>query len=116
VTVLTHLMDKGLVERASDGRRYTCGPAGDPDQLTARTRGALAVGLAGAVLTGGLAAACQLLDAGAAWPGLIGCPAAFGYLGWRAAWTRPPARPKATRRAGRRHRNAARRRSPAGSR
>jgi predicted transcriptional regulator len=36
VTVLTHLMDKGLVERAGDGRRYTYRPAGDPDQLTAR--------------------------------------------------------------------------------
>ena len=31
---------------------------------------------------------CQLLHAGAAWPGLIGCLAAFGYLGWRPAWTR----------------------------
>ncbi len=29
-------MDKGLVERAGDGRRYTYRPAGDPDQLTAR--------------------------------------------------------------------------------
>ncbi len=65
-------------------------------------RSALALGLAGAVLTGGLAAAaCQLLHAGAAWPGLIGCLAAFGYLGWRPAWTRPPARPSASRRAGR---------------
>jgi Zn-dependent protease with chaperone function len=65
-------------------------------------RSALALGLAGAVLTGGLAAAaCQLLHAGAAWPGLIGCLAAFGYLGWRPAWTRPPARPRAGRRAGR---------------
>jgi hypothetical protein len=27
---------KGLVERAGDGRRYTYRPAGDPDQLTAR--------------------------------------------------------------------------------
>ena len=36
VTVLTHLMGKGLVERAGDGRRYTYRPAGDPDQLTAR--------------------------------------------------------------------------------
>src|SRR5258708_31470042 len=36
VAVLTHLMDKGLVERAGDGRRYTYRPAGDPDQLTAR--------------------------------------------------------------------------------
>jgi predicted transcriptional regulator len=36
VTVLSHLMDKGLVERAGDGRRYTYRPAGDPDQLTAR--------------------------------------------------------------------------------
>jgi len=37
------------------------------------------------------AAACQLLHAGPAWPGLIGCLAAFGYLGWRAAWARGPA-------------------------
>jgi predicted transcriptional regulator len=36
VTVLTHLVAKGLVERAGDGRRYTYQPAGDPDQLTAR--------------------------------------------------------------------------------
>jgi predicted transcriptional regulator len=36
VTVLTHLMDKGLVKRAGDGRRYTYRPAGDPDQLAAR--------------------------------------------------------------------------------
>ena len=36
VTVLTHLMAKGLVERAGDGRRYTYRPAGDPAQLTAR--------------------------------------------------------------------------------
>ena len=36
VTVLTHLIDKGMVERAGDGRRYTYRPAGDPDQLTAR--------------------------------------------------------------------------------
>ncbi len=70
-------------------------------------RSALALGLAGAVLTGGLAAAaCQLLHAGAAWPGLIGCLAAFGYLGWRPAWTRPPARPRARRRAGRGSGNA----------
>jgi predicted transcriptional regulator len=34
--VLTHLMAKGLVERAGDGRRYTYRPAGDPAQLTAR--------------------------------------------------------------------------------
>ena len=54
-----------------------------------RARSALSLGLAGAVLTGGLAAAaCQPLHAGAAWPGLIGCLAAFGYLGWRPAWTR----------------------------
>ena len=64
-------------------------------------RSALALGLAGAVLTGGLAAAaCQPLHAGAAWPGLIGCLAAFGYLGWRPAWTRPPARPSARRAGG----------------
>ncbi len=57
-------------------------------------RSAFALGLAGAVLTGGLAAAaCQLLHAGAAWPGLIGCLAAFGYLGWRPAWTRGARRP-----------------------
>jgi len=63
-------------------------------------RSALSLGLAGAVLTGGLAAAaCQALHAGAAWPGLIPCLAAFGYLGWRPAWARavrgpatPPAR------------------------
>ncbi len=36
VTVLSHLMDKGLVERFGDGRRYAYRPAGDPDQLTAR--------------------------------------------------------------------------------
>ncbi len=36
VTVLTHLMAKGLVERAGDGRRYAYRPAGDPAQLTAR--------------------------------------------------------------------------------
>jgi predicted transcriptional regulator len=34
--VLTHLMAKGLVERAGDGRRYTYRSAGDPAQLTAR--------------------------------------------------------------------------------
>ena len=66
-------------------------------------RSALSLGLAGAILTGGLAAAaCQLLHAGAAWPGLIPCLAAFGYLGWRPTWARPgrgPATPPA--RAGR---------------
>src|SRR5262249_6578881 len=36
VTVLTHLMAKGLVERAGDGRRYTYRPAYDPGQLTSR--------------------------------------------------------------------------------
>ena len=36
VTVLTHLVGKGLVERSGDGRRFTYRPAGDPDQLTAR--------------------------------------------------------------------------------
>ncbi len=36
VTVLTHLIDKGLVRRAGDGRRYLYSPAGDPAQLTAR--------------------------------------------------------------------------------
>lgn len=39
VTVLTHLVGKGLVERAGDGRRYRYQPAGDPDQLTARAIG-----------------------------------------------------------------------------
>jgi Zn-dependent protease with chaperone function len=75
-------------------RRLQAPPARD-------ARGVLALGLAGAVLTGGLAAAaCQLLHAGAASPGLIGCLVAFGYLGWRPTWTRPPARPRAGRRAG----------------
>ena len=85
----------------------TTGPAragfADPEDLRYRirrlqapparsARSALALGLAGAVLTGGLAAAaCQLLHAGPAWPGLIGCLAAFGYLGWRPAWARGPA-------------------------
>ena len=63
-------------------------------------RRALALGLAGAVLTAGLAAAaCQLFNAGAAWSGLIPCLAGFGYLGWRPTWARavrglatPPAR------------------------
>jgi predicted transcriptional regulator len=36
VTVLTHLIAKGLVQRAGDGRRYLYSPAGDPAQLTAR--------------------------------------------------------------------------------
>jgi predicted transcriptional regulator len=36
VTVLTHLIDKGLMRRAGDGRRYLYFPAGDPAQLTAR--------------------------------------------------------------------------------
>jgi predicted transcriptional regulator len=36
VTVLTHLVAKGLAERAGDGRRYLYQPAGDPAQLTAR--------------------------------------------------------------------------------
>lgn len=36
VTVLTRLVDKGLVERFGDGRRYLYQAAGDPDQLTAR--------------------------------------------------------------------------------
>ena len=53
-------------------------------------RSTLSLGLAGAVLTGGLAAAaCQLLHTGATWAGLIPCLAAFGYLGWRPAWARP---------------------------
>ena len=47
--------------------------------------------MAGAVLTAGLAAAaCQVLQAGAAWSGLIPCLAGFGYLGWRPAWARSP--------------------------
>jgi Zn-dependent protease with chaperone function len=62
-------------------------------------RSALALGLAGAVLTAGLAAAaCQLLHAGAAWSGLIPCLAGFGYLGWRPTWARAvrgPATPPA---------------------
>ena len=56
-------------------------------------RNTLSLALTGAVLTGGLAAAaCQLLHTGAAWPGLIGCLAAFGYLGWRrcCCWPAPP--------------------------
>jgi predicted transcriptional regulator len=36
VTVLTHLVAKGLVQRAGDGRRFLYQPAGDPAQLTAR--------------------------------------------------------------------------------
>jgi predicted transcriptional regulator len=36
VTVLTHLIDKGLVRRAGDGRRFLYSAAGDPAQLTAR--------------------------------------------------------------------------------
>jgi len=49
----------------------------------------LSLGLAGALLTAGLAAAaCQLLHTGAVWSGLIPCLAAFGYLGWRPAWAR----------------------------
>jgi Zn-dependent protease with chaperone function len=64
-------------------------------------RSTIALGLAGTVLTGGLAAAaCQLLHAGAAWSGLLPCLAAFGYLGWRPAWARPAVRPGASRRAG----------------
>jgi Zn-dependent protease with chaperone function len=63
-------------------RRLQAPPARNP-------RSTLSLALAGAVLTGGLAAAaCQLLHAGPAWPGLIGCLAVFGYLGWRPAWTR----------------------------
>jgi Zn-dependent protease with chaperone function len=59
-------------------------------------RSATGLALAGAVLTGGLAAAaCQLLHAGAAWPGLIGCLAAFGYLGWRPSWARTARTPAA---------------------
>ena len=41
VTVLTHLVTKGLAERAGDGRRYLYRPAGDPAQLTARAIGRL---------------------------------------------------------------------------
>jgi hypothetical protein len=54
-----------------------------------RARSTLSLALAGAVLTGGLAAAaCQLLHTSTAWSGLIPCLAAFGYLGWRPAWSR----------------------------
>jgi Zn-dependent protease with chaperone function len=72
----------------------------DPDDLRYRIRrlqnpaaaGArcsLALGLAGALLTAGLAlTSCQALRAGIAWPGLIPCLAAFGYLGSRPAWAR----------------------------
>jgi predicted transcriptional regulator len=36
VTVLTRLVDKGLLERIGDGRRYRYQATGDPDQLTAK--------------------------------------------------------------------------------
>jgi predicted transcriptional regulator len=36
VTVLTRLVDKGLVERVGDARRYRYRAAGDPDELTAQ--------------------------------------------------------------------------------
>lgn len=45
VTVLTRLVEKGLVERIGDGRRFRYRPAGDPDQLIAQ---AIAELLAGA--------------------------------------------------------------------
>jgi predicted transcriptional regulator len=41
VTVLTHLVAKGLAERTGDGRRYLYRAAGDPDQLTAQAIGRL---------------------------------------------------------------------------
>jgi len=67
--------------------RYRIGRLQAPSARSAHTATGLA--LAGAVLTGGLAAAaCQLLHAGAAWSGLVPCLAAFGYLGWRPAWAR----------------------------
>ena len=90
-----------------------CPNAADPEDLRYRmrrlqdpparsTRSAVSLSLAGAILTGGLAAAArQLLHAGAARPGLIGCLAALGYLGWRPAWTRLPTRPPTSCRAGR---------------
>jgi Zn-dependent protease with chaperone function len=54
-------------------------------------RCALTLGLAGAVLAAGLAAAtCQVLHASPAWSSLLPCLAAFGYLGWRPAWARTP--------------------------
>jgi hypothetical protein len=74
-------------------------PFADPEDLRYRirrlqapparsARSTLSLALAGAILTAGLTAgACQLLHAGAAWPALLPCLAAFGYLGWRPAWT-----------------------------
>ncbi len=51
------------------------------------TRAALALPLAGALLTFALAwAACQALHASSPWTALLPCLAAFGYLGWRPNW------------------------------
>jgi predicted transcriptional regulator len=36
VTVLTRLVEKGLVARVGDGRRFRYYPAGEPDALTAK--------------------------------------------------------------------------------
>jgi predicted transcriptional regulator len=36
MTVLSRLVDKGLVERSLEGKSYRYRPAGDPDALTAR--------------------------------------------------------------------------------
>jgi Zn-dependent protease with chaperone function len=70
-----------------DDLRYRIRRLQDPAAGGARC--ALVLGLAGALLTAGLAlAVCQVLRAGVAWPGLIPCLAAFGYLGWRPAWAR----------------------------
>lgn len=71
----------------------------DPDDLRYRIRrlqqrvppaagATLILRLAGVLLTAALAwAACQGLHAGAPWPALIPCLAAFGYLGWRPIWS-----------------------------
>lgn len=44
ITVLTRLVDQGLVERVGDGRRYVYRASADPDQLTARAIEALLEG------------------------------------------------------------------------
>src|SRR5260221_1778 len=80
---VTSLMD--------DSRRCTgtSRQSGEQAPPACSGRNTLSLALAGAVLTGGLAAAaCQLLHAGVAWSGLLPCLAAFGYLGWRPAWSR----------------------------
>lgn len=41
VTILTRLIDKGLVERFPDGRSYLYRASGSPDELTARAIGQL---------------------------------------------------------------------------